>query len=706
MHAMCLSQDRFSFPNVHAIPLTPSTQVVNAFLDVLIARPLEDINGRSLLMFTIARNCSQAVIRKTIIPSTGTLFSITMTAQRQCDQPHVLFEHQRSSPADALCHWSEDLGEIDTQHASCSKLPRQSISDFTSPDAPQIKQEPTLGSPFALSMQLPLAAAQPSAAAEPSNSPWPTDISSSIMYGTSADHPASSLLLQNHDDRITSLERTVCSNFVCCGVHLPDFHALIDHFEENHVSVVMPSGKKIYPPQGFRSQSLRPRQRRSSNSPAPQRPEPPKIDTDVSSPSPCPSAIESTASTPASSRSSSVVSSPPMPATPLSPPEQSFDSVTIVSHDPPPLVEYNPYLGLAISIVQPPVPSPLSPFSLDVISAFGPEYDFSRDYACYETACFEIRRREEEAELERQRQLQLLDEAQRGQESLSESQDSPDELDLFAVDIPQSTSAYRKKVSKTRKEGSPAVDAASSDGGKVVKPKAKPAAGSGPLGQAAGVGRKREKAYKCPHHGCTKAYLNPNGLKYHLEKGTCKFEEGFDSSSPSPSRTASNLPASSNQEVSRPAPPPEPTPVVDAPPKVESPPSPELTSPPLAPTSFVYQYSTPPMSASSSSPTVAAPPTQPTSYSTYTYPQQPSTSTQPHHHQQSSHAEDPSSPMSPSTPMERHVDSSRSAGVPPPQDELTQNSKFTVAYEQHLQSHHPMARAQVVYNSAPPSSSL
>ncbi|KAI0955636.1 hypothetical protein AcV7_006250 [Taiwanofungus camphoratus] len=33
--------------------------------------------------------------------------------------------------------------------------------------------------------------------------------------------------------------------------------------------------------------------------------------------------------------------------------------------------------------------------------------------------------------------------------------------------------------------------------------------------------REREKAYKCPRRGCSKSYLNPNGLKYHLEKGTC-----------------------------------------------------------------------------------------------------------------------------------------------------------------------------------------
>jgi len=33
----------------------------------------------------------------------------------------------------------------------------------------------------------------------------------------------------------------------------------------------------------------------------------------------------------------------------------------------------------------------------------------------------------------------------------------------------------------------------------------------------------RTKMYKCPRTGCLKSYLNPNGLKYHLEKGTCEF---------------------------------------------------------------------------------------------------------------------------------------------------------------------------------------
>ncbi|KAH9992206.1 hypothetical protein BJV74DRAFT_834850 [Russula compacta] len=35
--------------------------------------------------------------------------------------------------------------------------------------------------------------------------------------------------------------------------------------------------------------------------------------------------------------------------------------------------------------------------------------------------------------------------------------------------------------------------------------------------------RKREKLYHCPKPGCAKSYLNPNGLKYHLDKGTCQL---------------------------------------------------------------------------------------------------------------------------------------------------------------------------------------
>ncbi|CCM03601.1 uncharacterized protein FIBRA_05739 [Fibroporia radiculosa] len=36
--------------------------------------------------------------------------------------------------------------------------------------------------------------------------------------------------------------------------------------------------------------------------------------------------------------------------------------------------------------------------------------------------------------------------------------------------------------------------------------------------------RAREKTYNCPRPGCSKSYRNPNGLDYHLAKGTCIIE--------------------------------------------------------------------------------------------------------------------------------------------------------------------------------------
>ncbi|KAI8848758.1 hypothetical protein BC829DRAFT_393373 [Chytridium lagenaria] len=34
------------------------------------------------------------------------------------------------------------------------------------------------------------------------------------------------------------------------------------------------------------------------------------------------------------------------------------------------------------------------------------------------------------------------------------------------------------------------------------------------------------KVFKCPRKFCTKVYKNSNGLKYHLEKGSCETEQG------------------------------------------------------------------------------------------------------------------------------------------------------------------------------------
>ncbi|KAI9298990.1 hypothetical protein K502DRAFT_322590 [Neoconidiobolus thromboides FSU 785] len=40
------------------------------------------------------------------------------------------------------------------------------------------------------------------------------------------------------------------------------------------------------------------------------------------------------------------------------------------------------------------------------------------------------------------------------------------------------------------------------------------------------------KVYKCPTEGCTKIYKNPNGLKYHINRGRCSTKSNQDSEKP------------------------------------------------------------------------------------------------------------------------------------------------------------------------------
>ncbi|GLB40761.1 hypothetical protein LshimejAT787_0806320 [Lyophyllum shimeji] len=62
--------------------------------------------------------------------------------------------------------------------------------------------------------------------------------------------------------------------------------------------------------------------------------------------------------------------------------------------------------------------------------------------------------------------------------------------------------------------------------------------------------RRSRKAYHCPTPGCTKSYLNPNGLKYHQEKGTCKIEPAAASPavSWSPAYTRASTSTSTSQD--------------------------------------------------------------------------------------------------------------------------------------------------------------
>ncbi|RXW12693.1 hypothetical protein EST38_g13160 [Candolleomyces aberdarensis] len=359
------------------------------------------------------------------------------------------------------------------------------------------------------------------------NIDMPSSIVSFGTYTGVAPDITQAFVLHTHEDfvRITSIERQVCSNYVCCGVHLVDFHALINHFEEKHVSVVAPNGKRIYPPERLKPAN------------------PPPVNSNRP---PSPSSSSSS-----SSRSSSVASSPPnTPQTPASLPLGfSAPAVQVVAAAAE--VEYNPYMGLALSVPPSSIPpNQRFPESSDVISAFGPEYDFSKDYAYYEQSYAErihrLHERERREKEERERETRIKVEqaaptsclAQEEEEGMSDDSAVPSlHFDSNSPEFSQkpvaiaSSSTKKKGSPKARREGSESPgeegSTVSNNGGKVVKPKLKLAStsngatGGNPISSG---GRKREKMFKCPHQGCTKSYLNPNGLKYHLEKGTCKFD--------------------------------------------------------------------------------------------------------------------------------------------------------------------------------------
>ncbi|KAG6907183.1 hypothetical protein DXG01_010054 [Tephrocybe rancida] len=62
---------------------------------------------------------------------------------------------------------------------------------------------------------------------------------------SSLDHPKSSSIDEvsvMNAFNVFDHEGELCRNYNCCGIHLPDLHALLEHFEEVHVLVVDPTG--------------------------------------------------------------------------------------------------------------------------------------------------------------------------------------------------------------------------------------------------------------------------------------------------------------------------------------------------------------------------------------------------------------------------------------------------------------------------------
>ncbi|KZT00958.1 uncharacterized protein LAESUDRAFT_503802 [Laetiporus sulphureus 93-53] len=233
----------------------------------------------------------------------------------------------------------------------------------------------------------------------------------------------------------------ICSNFSCCGLALPDLHALLDHFEEHHVLVLARDGRSL---------PLRPGDLHDTFGGC--------SSLVLGYPQPCP------------------------PAAPESDPDAALET----------LFDLNPRDQLAHA----------QRTYMDIM-----ERDAASDV---DTA------------------------------SLSSESVLPSPNPSAPICLPPSLLTVRPPVSAEPGFAHPPASqpwtSNAPDGGTgKTKPHktstrtahAAKAKGCSEQRRAHAKKRAREKAYKCPRTGCSKAYLNPNGLKYHLEKGTCTIDSAL-----------------------------------------------------------------------------------------------------------------------------------------------------------------------------------
>jgi transcription factor SFP1 len=293
-----------------------------------------------------------------------------------------------------------------------------------------------------------------------------------------------------------------CSNFTCCGIVLPSFHALIDHFESVHVLVVSGTGQPVYP-SNICGSSLSP----------------------PSSPD-----LSVTSSSDSSHRSVSPSEAGDLPE--------------------PLLLEFEKLVrdGIAVPHTQVVLPFPYTPPS--------PVAKFVT-----ETQSMEVETYSEVTQTKASEDITApISPVSAPDSTTSDSSDAYAPLPSLAlpadaaVESTPSIPAYTGPTSaalgrvtqsrpRPRKLYPRNIEAAEAVAAVHPDPKHKPSVKVRMIGSRPRPPgwRDREKAYKCPvsdvshahtvremltyaqKPGCMKRYMNPGGLKYHLEKGTCAF---------------------------------------------------------------------------------------------------------------------------------------------------------------------------------------
>ncbi|EMD31518.1 hypothetical protein CERSUDRAFT_100375 [Gelatoporia subvermispora B] len=256
----------------------------------------------------------------------------------------------------------------------------------------------------------------------------------------------------------SSLEQELCSNFSCCGLALHDLHSLLEHFEESHVVVLGADGRPLYPsPSPSPSSAFA---HSSTSHPPPS----PHASLALNYPHPGPPAPAPADSLLAPALQYAQAASTFRDLTRLArfPPDASPMSASARSDDSFPALGESICLPPALLTVAPPAPPPALP-QIDTQVARAPGMDSpvsALDSAESDTA------------------ERVKAKARRGDKGRNRAE---------RVELVHREGRERKERQRT----------------------------------AGGRRRDREKTFVCPRPGCTKAYLNPNGLKYHLEKGTC-----------------------------------------------------------------------------------------------------------------------------------------------------------------------------------------
>ncbi|KAL1742963.1 hypothetical protein HDZ31DRAFT_65476 [Schizophyllum fasciatum] len=277
----------------------------------------------------------------------------------------------------------------------------------------------------------------------------------------------------------------LCRNYTCCGLHLTDLHALLEHFEEVHIianaaaapHISVPFNPQPGPQQQQQPQSYFPQSQQQQQQAYPTPFDPDDMDLD-STPAPSESS---------SPRSGSGGSTPP--DTPVSTPLDPYGQYSYS----------NPYSS-------PPSPAP---FTGKMHTSF---YGFPSAPASGTQA----------------------HDGMRSSDTAAGASCVPPAL-LFSANPPSAAPTSSTEQKPASAPSTPTASAATIPPPTVPRPVVRANAQTTPPGGEASTSSVKansvanvlstisSKPFKCPKPNCNKSYKQANGLKYHMTHGSCNF---------------------------------------------------------------------------------------------------------------------------------------------------------------------------------------